>query len=209
MKSIEESNYSVAGELLLPAGLWLSQLILAGLYLASGLAVIFLPEPELAAILPWSGYMPALLLKFIGGVDLAAGLGMLLPSVTRIAPGLTVVTALCSAALQALSILSHALIGTLPAPLLVNLAVLALSLFVAWGRSTRMPIASRGQARRMSDFDVFGGGRPEKPKRRTPSRRRSTTQSQAIPGSTGLQIHRGMRGASFHRAQIQRKFCNE
>jgi hypothetical protein len=71
-------------------------------------------------------YMTALL-------DTVGGIGVLLPSLTRIKPRLTVLAALGCAALQASAIVFHLLRGE-AANTPFNFFLVALSLFVAWGR---------------------------------------------------------------------------
>lgn len=87
--------------------------------------------------------MPEALVRFTGLVDLAGGLGVLLPALTRILPRLTVWAARGIIALQVLAGAFHLYRGE--AMLLpFNLLLLAMAVFVAWGRNTRAPIASRG-----------------------------------------------------------------
>jgi hypothetical protein len=68
-------------------------------------------------------------------------LGILLPTLTRIKPGLTVLAALGCAALQLCAIVFHVSRGE-AANTPFNFVLVALSLFVAWGRRTQ-PSAPR------------------------------------------------------------------
>lgn len=190
----------------LRAGLWLAQVLLAGVYLPTGMAALFVPASQVFTIVPWAGHMPQELLRFIGGVDLAAGVGVLLPSVTRIASGLTVLAAVCSAVLQGFAIFFHAF-GMLPTPLPVSLAVIALSVFVAWGRSGKASIAPRRQDQRMAIIDAFASERLGKPEDRTGMPLRAMPGKKSS-GNTGFQIQRGIHGAHF-RHEKQRRLCNE
>jgi hypothetical protein len=63
--------------------------------------------------------------------------------VTRVKPGLTVLAALGCAVLQALAILFHVSRGE-AANTPFNFFLVALSLFVLWGRRARVPIQPRG-----------------------------------------------------------------
>ena len=74
--------------------------------------------------------------------DLLGGLGILLPSVTHIKPGLTVLAALVCVALQASAIVFHLARGE-AANTPFNFLLVALSLFVALGRRSRAPITPR------------------------------------------------------------------
>ncbi len=204
MSSINESNFSSDRRLPLRAGLWLAQLLLAGAYLSIGIAVLVLPVTQILAIAPWAGHMPAVLLKFVGGVDLAADLGVLLPSVTRIAPGMTALAAVCSAALQGLAILFNVLLGVLPTPFSVNLAVFSLSLavfalsvFVAWARSGEALIAPWRENRRMSDVGLFVRDQAGGSASRLKDRRLVMVQALENPGHEVSRTQQGLRDAPF------------
>ena len=124
-------------------GLWLSQLLLALVYIPAGAMKLFAPVSVVAAQIPWAGDVTEPFLRLIGAVDLSAGLGILLPALTRIAPGLTVWAARGSIALQICAMAFHAIRGEF-AVLPMNFVIIGLSLYVAWGREKRAPIAARG-----------------------------------------------------------------
>jgi len=122
--------------------LWIVQLLLAGVFVMSGLAKLFSPISELLKSIPWTGDLPVAFVRSIGIVDLAGGIGILLPALTRIQPRLTVLAALGCALLQAFAMVFHLSRGEgmmLP----INLVLLGLSLLVAWGRSRKAPIQPR------------------------------------------------------------------
>jgi uncharacterized membrane protein YphA (DoxX/SURF4 family) len=81
------------------------------------------------------------LLYFTAAADFAGGLGILLPSLTRIKPGLVVLAALGCVALQASAVVFHFSRGE-AANTPFNFLLIALSVFVAWGRRTA-PIRPR------------------------------------------------------------------
>ena len=92
--------------------------------------------------MPWVGDVPGALVRFIGVSELLGGIGLLLPSLTRIAPKLT---ALAAAALVAVMVLAsgfHLLRGEYAA-IGFNVVLGGLAAFVAWGRSSKAPIKSR------------------------------------------------------------------
>ena len=165
MNSIDTTTIPDNG-LPLRSGLWLAQVLLAGIYLPTGIAVLFLPAGALSATVPWAAQVPGGVLKLIGALDLAAGLGILLPSLTRTAPRLAVLAGVCSAVFQMFVIFSHAFLGLPGTTLAVNLAVFAISVFVAWGRSEKAPIAPRRQDRRSLAIEVFTSDHAGKPARR-------------------------------------------
>lgn len=142
MNTLTRSPAVPAGRLL-RSGLWIAQAALAAAYVASGLMKLATPIAKLSATVPWAADMPETFVRFIGIVDLSAGLGILLPALTRVAPHLTVLAALGSSVLQLFAMAFHASRGEF-AVLPVNLVLLILSLFVLWGRSRRVPIAPRG-----------------------------------------------------------------
>ena len=69
-------------------------------------------------------------------------IGLILPFLTRILPGLTPLAALGLSVIQVLAIPFHISRGE-PFALPVNLTLLALSLFIPWGRWKKSPIAGR------------------------------------------------------------------
>lgn len=127
----------------LRVGLWIAQGLLAFVYLWAASMKLGKSPAELAGMIPWAAQSSEAFVRAIGLVDLAAGLGILLPALTRIAPRLTVAAALGSTALQVCAMVFHLSRGeamVLP----MNVVLLGLSLFVAWGRTRRALIAPRG-----------------------------------------------------------------
>lgn len=124
-------------------GLWVAQLLLALAFGAAGVMKLFQPIEALGAMMTWVTVTPDLLVRFIGFVELAGALGMILPALTRILPFLTPLAALGFAIIQVLAIGVHASLGETAMSLPMNLVLLALSLFVAWGRFRKAPISPR------------------------------------------------------------------
>ena len=123
-------------------GLWLAQFIVAAAFIMSGFMKLTTPIPELAKMMPWAGEYAEWFVRAIGLVDLAGGIGILLPALTRILPRLTVLAALGCAVLQVFAIVFHLSRGeAMVVP--VNAVLLGLSLFVLWGRSRKAPILPR------------------------------------------------------------------
>jgi DoxX-like family len=123
--------------------LWTAQILLAVLFGYAGVIKSLLPIPDLAAMLFWPGDLPVWLVRFIGAVEFAGALGMILPAATRILPGLTPLAALGFVVIQCLAIPFHAMRGELAMALPINLVLLLLSVFVLWGRSNKAPITAR------------------------------------------------------------------
>jgi uncharacterized membrane protein len=125
----------------LNASLWLAQCLVFAGFTAIGLMKLLKPIPELAAMWPWTGQLPAGAVRSLGVIDIAGGVGVLFPALTRIKPGLTAVAALCAVALQLCAITFHILRGEI-AVTPFNLVYLALAAFIFWGRR-KQPILSR------------------------------------------------------------------
>ena len=125
----------------LEVGLWIVQGLLALTFVGTALWKVVTPIPDLAAKMPWMGQVSPSFLYMTALFDLAVGLGVILPSVTRIRPGLTVLGALGCAALMVGAIVFHISRGE-AASTPFNLFLVALSLFIAWGRRSKAPTAA-------------------------------------------------------------------
>jgi len=123
-------------------GLWIVQGLLALLLAGTGLWKLLTPVPQLAGKMPWMGQVSPGFLYMTAVFDTLGGLGVILPAMTRIKPGLTVLAALGCALLMGGAIVFHFSRGE-GANTPFNFVVAALALFVAWGRHTRAPIAPR------------------------------------------------------------------
>ena len=117
----------------LNVGLWVVQGLLSLTFVGTGLWKLLTPIPELAAKMPWMGQVSPGFLHATAVFDLLGGLGLVLPSVTGIKPGLTVLAGVGCAALMASAAIFHFSRGE-GANTPFNFVVIALSLFVAWGR---------------------------------------------------------------------------
>ena len=123
-------------------GIWVAQVLGAGLFIMSGMMKTMTPIPELSAMMPWAGEYSASFVRFIDVVDIAGGLGLLLSSLTRILPRLTVIAAAACVLLQILAIGFHAMRGEFEV-LPLNAVYIALALIVLWGRGRKAPIDPR------------------------------------------------------------------
>ena len=119
--------------------LWSAQLIVASVFIMSGFVKLTTPIPELAKMMPWTGEYAAWFVRTIAVIDLAGGIGILLPALTRIKPNLTILAALGCAVLQVFAMIFHLSRGeAMVVPF--NVVLLGLSLLVLWGRSKKAPI---------------------------------------------------------------------
>lgn len=124
-------------------GLWAIQIFLAVFFAFSGVMHATLsPALLIANGVAWAGDAPIALVRLIAGLELAGVLGIILPALTRIQPGLTPLTALGFVGVQALAVPAHVYrdaFGMLP----LDLAIIAFSLFVFWGRTRKAFILPR------------------------------------------------------------------
>lgn len=123
----------------LNVALWFVQGLLALTFVGTGIWKLATPIPNLAAMIPWAGEVSRGFLYATAMFDLLGGLGVLIPSLIRIKPSLTVVAALGCVALQLCAIVFHVSRGeTANTPF--NFVLVGLALFVAWGRHSKARI---------------------------------------------------------------------
>jgi DoxX-like family len=122
--------------------LWMAQWFLALTFVGGGLWKLVTPIPELASKMPWMGQVSRSFLTVTAALDLLGGLGVLLPSLTRVQPRITVLAALGCAALMVGAISFHVQRGE-AANTPFNFLLAGSSAFVAWGRLRQAPIAPR------------------------------------------------------------------
>src|SRR5881628_2849575 len=109
--------------------LWIVQGLLAALFLFAGGAKLALPLDQMAGPVALPGWF----LRFLGVAEVLGGLGLVLPGLLRIRPGLT---PLAAAGLVIIMIGATVitLVGGMVAVALMNLVVALLAAFVAYGR---------------------------------------------------------------------------
>ncbi|NRQ19146.1 DoxX family protein [Ensifer sesbaniae] len=128
----------------LQISLWSVQTLIFAAFILFGSQKLFMPAEALASM--WQTQWPVeypTLLRFTGLIDVAGGIGMILPALTRIQPRLTVLAALGCTILQICAIIFHATRGEFAA-LPLNFILLPLVAFILWGRGKRAPFATRG-----------------------------------------------------------------
>ena len=120
--------------------LWVLQGLLALLFLFAGVTKFTLPPEQLT-----QGGVSLGFIRFIGVCETLGGIGLIVPSITRIRPGLT---PLAAAGLTI--IMAGATILTLrspaPAGAVIPLVVGVLVAVVAWGRWRLVPLRGRAEA---------------------------------------------------------------
>ena len=118
--------------------LWTIQVLLTALYLFAGGVKLSMPAAELTAQFP----LPALFIRFIGVCEIFGALGLILPGLLRIRPGLT---PLAASGLVIIMIGATVITAQVQgvAPALMPLAVGLLAAFVAYGRWRLVPLRGR------------------------------------------------------------------
>jgi hypothetical protein len=122
--------------------LWLAQLFIAVMFCFIGYIKVSSPISELSNIMVWAAEFPEAFVRIIGLIDIAGGIGILLPGIARIKPGLGGLAALGCTLLQVCAIVFHFSRGE-GAATPMNFVFLAVCLFILWGRSKAIPIRAR------------------------------------------------------------------
>ena len=123
--------------------LWIVQALLALLFLFAGGTKLILSIEQMQAMgSPNQIVFPALFVRFIGVCEVLGALGLILPGIFRVGPGLTPL-----AATGLIIIMVGAIVTTLKsgdvAPALFPLVMLILLAFVAYGRTKLAPQSGR------------------------------------------------------------------
>lgn len=113
--------------------LWTAQFTILILFAWVGYLKLASPIADLAKMWAWAGELPPAMVRTLGVIDLLGGLGVVLPWLTRIRPGLTVAAALGCATLQCCAIVFHTWRGE-TSVIWFNLIFLALATLVLVGR---------------------------------------------------------------------------
>jgi len=113
--------------------LWIAQIFLAVVLLWTAYTKLLTPPGELAAMWPWTAEYPVLN-KITGVLDLLAGIGLIFPALLNIQPRLTTYAAYGVVALMIAGIVFHLSRGEAPVTGF-NVFVIAVAVFIAWGRS--------------------------------------------------------------------------
>jgi hypothetical protein len=118
--------------------LWIVQALLGLLFLFAGVMKLVLPLDQMKGPVE----LPGAFLRFIGVAETAGGLGLILPSLLRIRPGLT---PLAAAGLVIIMIGATVitLVGGELMAALISAVVGLLAAFVAYGRWRLAPLAGR------------------------------------------------------------------
>jgi len=114
--------------------LWIIAGLLAAVFLAGGVVKLIRPKEKLAA--SGMGFVEDVgdgTVKAIGVLEILAAVGLILPAALGVAPVLVPLAGVGLVLLMVGAIITHLRRGEAPA-IAVNLTLLALAVFVAWGR---------------------------------------------------------------------------
>jgi hypothetical protein len=124
--------------------LWIVTGLLAVVYVASGGLKLILPKNRIAATghaARWVDDFSPTAVKGIGALEVLGSLGLVLPAVLGIAPGLVPVAATGLALLMAGAVATRIRRRTYVLAM-ADLVYLLLAAFVAWGRFAVVPVAA-------------------------------------------------------------------
>ena len=115
--------------------LWIVQGLLAALFLFAGVMKLVLPLDQMTGTIP----LPGAFLRFIGVVEVLGAVGLILPSLLRIRPGLTPLAA-GGLVIIMIGAVWITVAGGDVAPAMIPLLVGVLAAFVAYGRWRLVPL---------------------------------------------------------------------
>ena len=119
--------------------LWIIQVLLALLFLFSGVMKFIMPVEEMTKQMP---ALSGTFLHFIGVCEVLGGLGLILPGLFRIKPGLTPLAAAGLSIITLGAVVTTIMIGSISLVILPAVTCL-LSIFVAYGRWRIAPLSGR------------------------------------------------------------------
>lgn len=139
MKTTENSPSKV-----LNIALWATQIILAAMFLMAGFMKSTSPIGKLHETMPWSNDVPDALVRFIGISEFLGAVGLLLPAILKIKPILTPIAAIGLALIMLFATVFHIARGESEV-ITVNISIMLIALFIAWGRMKRIPIVPKNK----------------------------------------------------------------
>lgn len=114
--------------------LWIIAAVLAAAFLAAGAMKLTQPKEKLAASgMGWTEDFTPTMVKVIGGLEVLAAIGLILPAVLDIAPVFVPLAALGLVLMMAGAVITHIRRKEIPM-MTPALVLLVLAAFVAWGR---------------------------------------------------------------------------
>ena len=113
--------------------LWIIAGVLAAAFLAAGLTKLTQPREKLAATMGWVEDFSPGTVKLIGGLEVLAAIGLILPAALDVVPVLVPLAAVGLVALMVGAAITHARRKETPM-VAINVVLLLLAAVVVWGR---------------------------------------------------------------------------
>ena len=120
--------------------LWVLQILLALAFGMAGIMKVTQPIDRLESRMGWVKNVGPRGVRLIGSLEILGAIGLILPAVTCILPWLTPVAAACLALTMIGAMITHGRRGEY-SQIGINLVLLLLTLFVAYGRFVIIPIS--------------------------------------------------------------------
>lgn len=120
--------------------LWTLQVLLALVFLMAGVTKIITPAADLVAMMSWVASVPAAAVPVIGVLEVAGALGLILPWLTGIQPGLVRLAASGLVLTMIGAVITHLAIGEPIAQAIPALVLGILASVVAYGRTVLLPL---------------------------------------------------------------------
>ena len=119
--------------------IWGAQAVLSAIFLMQGLLKLLMPVETLGLTMPWVSLAPGWLVGFIGFLELAVSIFLIVPALLRFRPEYGIYAGWTLASFMGIAIVYH-LINREYAAIPYNLVALLLAGFVIWGRTYQDPI---------------------------------------------------------------------
>lgn len=119
--------------------IWVVQILLALAFLMAGFAKMTQPIEKLAQRMGYVNDFPPIVIRLIGAAEVLASIGLVLPALTGIVPTLTPLAASGLVLVMLGAMATHFRRKEYPG-IAINLVLLALAAFVAYGRFVAVPL---------------------------------------------------------------------
>ena len=120
--------------------LWIVQILLAILFAMAGIMKVTQPVDRLEARMGWVKDVGSRGVRLIGTLEILGAIGLILPALTGILPWLTPLAATCLGLTMIGAMIAHGRRGEYSS-IGINVVLLLLTLFVAYGRFVIVPIS--------------------------------------------------------------------
>lgn len=120
--------------------LWIVQILAAIAFGMSGFMKVVQPKEKLLTNMQWVEDFSPNIIKGIGVLEVLGALGLILPALTGILPVLTPIAGVGLVLVMLGAAYTHLRRGEMPM-IAINLVLLALAAFVAYGRFVAVPLA--------------------------------------------------------------------